>query len=200
MTTKTSAVATASRVLAWIAGLLMLLAAVLVSLDVLARNLLASTFFESFELSTYAFAISVTLGLSYALTSKAHIRIEVVYNLLPSKIRVVLDFFAIASLAAAASVLFWFASQTVLDSYDIGARSNTTLGVPMVVPQGIWLAGLGWFAVTAFWLAGRAVANVVRGRPGEVAREIGVAALQEEIDHNSRNSEMPAAGALAEGK
>lgn len=186
----TTGIARISRIFAWLGGLLVLVAALLISLDVLTRNILGSTFFESFELGSYAFAACVALGMSYALTSKAHIRIEVVYSLFPRRFRVVLDVMAIMFLAVAASVLAWFAAQTVYDSYSIGAHSNTTLAVPLVLPQGLWLAGLGWFALTTVWLAASSLLHLSHGRPDLVLREIGVPALQEEILQSSTDANL----------
>ena len=80
-----------SRWFAWGGGALILGSATLITLDVIFRNLVKSTYFESFELSGYAFAISTSFGLAYAFFSKAHIRIEVLYNFLPKKARAWFD-------------------------------------------------------------------------------------------------------------
>lgn len=177
-----SLVARGSQWLAWIGGALMLASAVLVSLDVVARNLFASTFFESFELSTYALAAMVSFGFAFALTSKAHVRIEVVYILLPSAVRRALDLVAIFALLVVTVALAWFGTQTVLESWSLGARSNSALSVPLAIPQGIWAAGLIWFCVASGWLAFRAVINIARGRGDLVEEEIGVATMAEEVE------------------
>lgn len=184
MAEQESVVAKVGRALSWAAGLLIVAAAILVSVDVITRNIFGRTILESFELSIYAFAISVTFGMAFALTTKAHIRIEVLYSFFPERIRAALDVLAIASLALASVVVLWFAGKTVLDSIAIGARSNTSLGIPMVIPQGLWLAGWLWFAFTACWLALRAIANFSHGAFDRVTDEVGVALLQEEIDHS----------------
>lgn len=187
-------IAIVSRILAWIAGFLILLSAVLVSVDVLTRSIFKLTFMSSFELSSYAFAAAVTLGLSYTLILRSHIRIEVVYVLLKPRLRIVLDFLAIITLAITASVFTWHAMQTVWYSWSINAHSNTPLAVPMVVPQGIWLVGLAWFAITTIWLFFRALGHLSNGRWKLVSEEIGVLALEDEIEQ----SEIPVAGAAAE--
>lgn len=177
-----STVTAISRLLAWVAGLLILLSALIVSVDVITRSILRLTFLQSFELSSYAFAASVTLGLAYTLTSRAHIRIEVFYVLFRSPVRIALDLVAIVFLAVAAVALAWFAGQTVFYTYAVGAHSNTSLAVPLVIPQALWLAGLVWFAFTALWLTARSLLNVLAHRPDLVNRDIGVLALQEEIE------------------
>ena len=44
---------------AWISGALILFAAILVSLDILAREIFSDNLFESYEISIYIFAFSV---------------------------------------------------------------------------------------------------------------------------------------------
>ena len=186
-----SGVTKISHVFAWAGGLLVLLSAVLVTLDVMIRNFFRLTILESFELTGYAFGASVTLGFAYALIAKSHIRIEVVYVLFRRPIRIALDVVAIVFLALAAIVLAWYASQAVLYSYANSAHSTTTLAVPLVVPQGVWLVGIVWFALVAVWLAINSVLNLLEGRPELVDQEIGVLALQEEITLSSRGADLP---------
>ena len=177
-----SPVAVISRVLAWVAGFLILTSAVIVSIDVVTRSILKLTFLQSFELSRYAFAAAVTLGLAYTLISRAHIRIEVVYVLLKAPLRIALDLIAIVTLTATAIAFAWFAAQTVLYTWNVNAHSNTTLAVPLVLPQALWLAGLVWFAITACWLTVRSVRHLLNRQPGRVSAEIGMLALQEELE------------------
>jgi len=189
-----SPVVVVSRVLAWVAGLLILASALIVSIDVVTRAVLRLTFLQSFELSTYAFAAAVTLGPGYTLISRAHIRIEVVYVLLKAPVRTALDLVAIVTLAATAIAFTWFAAQTVLYTYEVNAHSNTTLAVPLVVPQALWLAGLVWFAITAVWLTVTSVRHLLKGQSHRVSREIGVLALQEELEQ----TDIPLESATAE--
>jgi TRAP-type C4-dicarboxylate transport system permease small subunit len=177
-----------SQLLAWCGGALMLLSAALITLDVFVRNLFASTFFESFELSTYALAATVSFGMAYALTTKAHIRIEVLYTLLPPPVRRALDVLAISSLLAVSLFLTWFGFQTVADSWALGARSNSAMSVPLAVPQAIWVAGLAWFCVTCVVLAARTFVHLARGQADAVEREVGIASLAEEI---AASTELP---------
>ena len=179
-----------SRVLAWFGGALVFLAAILVTLDVLTRNLLRSNFFESFELTTYAFAIAIAVGMAQALVTKAHIRIEVAYVNFPRTVRAWFDLAAIATLAAAASALVYYAGQMVYQNWDTGVRSNTTLSIPLAIPQSLWLAGFSWFALVTWILCLRMVRALVRGDTQAVESEAGVVTLDEEI---AASVERPAA-------
>ena len=185
-----------SRALAWAAGLILLATATLITLDVVFRGLLRSTYFESFELSAYAFAIATSLGFAYALTSKAHVRIEIAYNLLSTRWRAVLDVYAHACLALVAGVLTYWGGVTVLASMEIGARSNSTLAVPLALPQSLWLVGLAWFFATAlvFTLAGAYA--LARGRAAEANLLLGVPTPETEMSQSA--PEVAAAPAQAQ--
>lgn len=174
-------VAAVSRFFAWIAGALILFSALLVSTDVVLRGLFNLSALNSFELSTYAFAASVTLGHAYALIARSQIRIEVVYVLFSRKIRNYLDIISIILLAGSAVMLVYFAFRTLQFSYKIGAHSNSALAVPLVVPQGIWFFGLALFALTACWLTVQALFHLATGRSDRISRNIGVKSPQEEI-------------------
>lgn len=182
MTALLEAGARVSRWLAWVGGALLLLSAALVSLDVVFRNLWKVSFFESFELSTYAFAIATAMGMSYALVSKAHIRIELLYVLLPLRGRAWLDVVAYGGLAVVAGVLLYFCGLTVLGNLQSGARSNSSLSLPLAIPQGLWLLGLAWFALLALGYATFGLWQLLHGRADLAQQRLGVAALQDEIN------------------
>ena len=170
-----------SRWFAWGGGAMILGSAMLITLDVIFRNLVKSTYFESFELSGYAFAISTSFGLAYAFFSKAHIRIEVVYNLFPKKARAWLDVLSVLTLATIALTLTYWCANTVLQNGTNGSRSNSTLGLLLVIPQSIWLLGLAWFAFVVSAMAIVALVRALFGRIDAIAAELGVSTLDEEI-------------------
>ena len=170
-----------SRWFAWGGGAMILGSAVLITLDVIFRNLVKTTYFESFELSGYAFAISTSFGLAYAFFSKAHIRIEVIYNLLPKKARAWFDVVSVLTLAAIALTLTYWCADTVLQNGASGARSNSTLGLLLVIPQSIWLLGLAWFAFVVSSTAAVALVRALFGRIDAITAELGVSTLDEEV-------------------
>jgi TRAP-type C4-dicarboxylate transport system permease small subunit len=173
-----------SRWLSWVGGALFLVSAVLISLDVVFRALFRSTMFESFELSGYAFAIATSLGLAYTLATKGHIRIEVIYNRFNLRTRAVFDVVALGSLSVVAAVLFYWCLQTVLQNAAMGARSNSSLAMPLVAPQSVWLLGIAWFAVVSLVLAATGFVWLLRRKFTEVHQALGVGSLQEEISAN----------------
>ena len=66
----------------WAAGSALLFCAVLVTLDVFARNLFNDIFFESYDITICWYAVTVAFSFSFALTTKTHIRIDVIYAVL----------------------------------------------------------------------------------------------------------------------
>lgn len=171
-----------SRWLAWFGGAALLLSAILISLDVIFRAAWKVTFFESFELSGYAFAIATTTGMSYALISKAHIRIELLYVKLPEKWRAWLDVWAYSAMAVVSSVLFYWCLQTVLGNILSGARSNSTLAIPLAWPQLPWLVGIAWLALVAAAYALFGLVKCLGSKHAEAHKRLGMASLEEEID------------------
>lgn len=185
-----------SQWLAWAGGAMILGSAILISLDVAVRALFRSTLFESFELSSYAFAIATSLGMAYTLVTKGHIRIEVIYNTLTLPVRAVLDVVVLLSLGAVTAVWSYWCLQTVLQNAAMDARSNSTLAMPLVVPQSLWWIGIAWFAVVSWVLALCGVVWLWQRRTEHLHRSLGVGSLQEEI---SANVDLPAASAQQAG-
>lgn len=171
-----------SRWLAWMGGAALLLSATLISLDVITRALWKATYFESFELSSYAFAIATAMGMSYALVSKAHIRIELLYNALPKSIRGWMDVWSYAGMAVVSVVLLYWCAHTVMGNAEMGARSNSSLAIPLVWPQALWLLGFVWLALVSTLFSLYGLWACLRGRSDDANAVLGMASLQEEIE------------------
>jgi len=182
MNTSVQFVTAVSRFLARLGGALILICAFLVSLDVVFRNVFKLAIFESYELTGYGIALATAFGLSWALVTKAHIRIEVIYNLLGVKPRAYLDICALAALSVVATVLVYYGALVALDNWELGASSNSTLHVPLAIPQGLWLLGLFWFAVCVSVLLVVAVSAVAHNQHQQVQEMFGIATVSEEVE------------------
>lgn len=139
-------IASISLWMARIGGLMLVGSAVVITMEILARKVILIPFSVGSELSSYALAISASWSFSYALLNRAHVRIDVIRNWMSPTIRFCLDVLALGSLGGVAMILAWFAWDTVDTSWTLGARENTSLGTLLVIPQGLWFAGLVWFA------------------------------------------------------
>ncbi len=181
-----SGLARVSRILARVAGGLMALAALLIGLDVLLRNTLNIAPFHSFELSRYAFGTSLALGLAFALTERAHIRLDILHRLLPARAHGVLDILALAALSPVAFAFAWYGWEVARESLRLGAVSNTPLAVPMVVPQSVFALGLSWFAFVAAASTLAALVALLRGDHARVEAIAGIPGLSAEAGEVGR--------------
>jgi len=143
---------TANRAIALCAGVVLLLCAAFILLDVTLRQAGAS-FGGTDEMSGYVMAAVTTWGLSYALLERAHVRIDLVRGRLPGTARALLDLLAILTLAAVAVVLAQRAWPVLATSIRNGS--------PLAIPQSVWFAGLLWFALMACVLSAIAAALVL---------------------------------------
>jgi hypothetical protein len=85
-------------------------------------------------------------------------------------------------------MLYW-CGIAVLGNYESGARSNSSLAVPLAIPQGLWILGLAWFAVLAILYALHGLLMCLRGRSDTAHQKLGVSSLEEEIQASGARKE-----------
>jgi TRAP-type C4-dicarboxylate transport system permease small subunit len=161
-------------------GLLILAAALLVSVDVTLRKLANTTLGGADELSGYALAIGSTWSFAFVLLARGHVRIDALYQLLPRKLAAACDLIAIVALLAFASLIAWHGAGTLAQSWHLGARSNSSLAVPLAVPQALWWIGYLGFVICAILLLARALAAMWAGDLAAANRLIGARSIEEE--------------------
>ena len=159
----TRALERVSRIAVWIAGGMMLGTVGLVSAEVALRKVLNMSFGGADELSGYAYAIASSWAFAFALLSRDHIRIDVVYVVFPARVRAALDMIALASLGAFAVTLAIYAWQALSFSLEMGATANTPLATPLWIPQALWLLGFILFLVVLAVQFARSARAVARG-------------------------------------
>lgn len=189
------AVAVVSLWMARAGGCLLVIVSFLISFEILARKLLLLPFGIGTELSSYALAIGASWSFAYALLHRAHVRIDVLRNLLPTAMQALLDLLALLSLTALALVLTWYAFDTAETSWSLGARENTTLGTPLIIPHGLWLVGLAWFALVCLEQLAAALLALARDGAAAVIRHAGPAAPEDEIGDVLALADPPLTGA-----
>jgi TRAP-type C4-dicarboxylate transport system permease small subunit len=183
-----------SRILAWIAGAVILFGcAGLITIDVVTRYFFKRGMVESFELSGYALAACIGLGMAFTVTSKANIRVDILLDALPDAARVACDLLASLALAVIALALAWHCFGTLSTSWSMGARSVSTLQTPMALPQGVWAVGLFWFAFMAVLVPIQAVVRLLRRDRAGFDRLIGSLRVTEEIEQAGAGGARPAA-------
>jgi TRAP-type C4-dicarboxylate transport system permease small subunit len=184
----------------WVGGTLLILAAVVITVDVVARKAFGVTLGGSDELSGYCLAISAAWAFAFALLHRANIRVDAAYKYFPAPVRAALDALALIALAVFVAVVARYGFEVFMASIRFASRANTPLQTPLWIPQGLWFAGLAFFLVTLFLVTLKAVLAFARGRFAEVDRLAGlpdvareaeeeVAALEERLAKAGRRSE-----------
>jgi TRAP-type C4-dicarboxylate transport system permease small subunit len=172
-----------SRILAWIAGAVILFGcAGLITIDVVTRYFFRRGMVESFEISGYALAACIGLGMAFTVTSKANIRVDILLDALPDRVRVLCDILASLSLTIVAVTLAWFAFGTLQQSWSMNAKSVSVLQTPMILPQGVWWVGLFWFACMAVLVPAQAIARLVQRDRRGFDGLVGSLRVSEEIE------------------
>ncbi|MEH6405040.1 MAG: TRAP transporter small permease [Sneathiella sp.] len=170
-----------ARIGVWSGGAMMIAAAFIIGTEVVLRKLFLITLGGADEMANYALAISTVWALSFALLQRAHIRVDVIYVLLPKPVSAVLDILSLLSLLVFAGTLTWYGAGVWQTSWDFGSTANTPLATPLWIPQGLWMLGLIGFSFTIVLLLGRSLQALV-GRDFAKINEIaGTLTVDEEL-------------------
>jgi TRAP-type mannitol/chloroaromatic compound transport system permease small subunit len=173
---------TVARAGAWFGGALLIAAAFLVGVEVIIRKAFSLTIGGADELSGYALAISTSWAIAFTLLERAHIRIDSLYAHLPVRLCAVLDIAGLALFTAFVALIAWHGLGVFQTSYRLGAHSLSPLGVPLVIPQLIWVVGFAVFLLIAILLLIRALVLLIAGDAPGVVRLIGSRTTGEEIE------------------
>ena len=178
-----------SRMGAWFGGVLLIVAAFIIGIDVVIRKLFSATIGGADELSGYALAIGSAWSFAFALTERAHVRIDSLYVTLPARLCAVLDILALTIFLAFLAMVTWFGYGVLLNTIEFDAHSMSPIATPLIYPQGLWVAGLTLFVAIALLLLTRAVIAFVTGDIATVARLIGSRSVSQEIEQELKGGD-----------
>jgi TRAP-type mannitol/chloroaromatic compound transport system permease small subunit len=182
---------------AWFGGILLLASALLVGVEVVVRRVFSVSVGGTDELAGYALAISTSWALAFALLERAHIRIDSLYVHLPARLCAVLDIAGLLLLIAFFGLITWYGYGVFQTSYELGARSLSPLGTPLLLPQLLWVLGLAMFLAIAVLLLLRALGALITGDLATVRRLVGSRTVREEVAAELGEDSGPAAGPRA---
>lgn len=171
----------------WLGGVLILLAALLIGVDVLLRKLWNASIGGADELAGYALALGTAWSLGAALFERAHIRIDSLYMQFPRAVRLALDFAGLALFLAFFGLIARHGWSVLQQSWVSGSRSQSALQTPTVIPQAVWLAGLAVFLLVGILLLVHAAILAARGRHAAVAKLIGTRSAEEDVEEEIRD-------------
>jgi len=169
------------RLAAWFGGSLFVLASFLITFEIILRKFFNSTIGGADELTGYALAAAASWSFGFAVLERAHIRVDSLYLLMPSRLRALLDVVALAAMLMFFGFILYFALIMFADTIRIGARSRTSLYTPLVIPQAIWLIGLVLSVGVTTVLLIRTIAALFAGNILLVVKLAGSKSAEEEL-------------------
>jgi len=144
-----------SRVGAIAGGAMLLIASIVICIDITTRYLFSWTVGGADELSGYALAISSAWGLSAAVLTRSHIRIDTVYVRVRSRLRAVLDLASLATFVFFFALITYYAWGVLKQSWTSDSHSLSEIQMPLIFPQGLWVLGLAFFVFVSALLFAR---------------------------------------------
>lgn len=169
-----------SRIAVRLAGAAIALAALITTVGILARYALGITIRGTDEIPVYLFSAGTAWSLSYVLIRRAHIRIDVLYGMFPSRLQRVLDIVSLFALLLFIVPVVAQAFKVFEQSWARGSISASTLGAPLWFPQLGWLSGLAFFAFVTATLLVTVLVEAWGGRWDRVADMAGCQAASDE--------------------
>tara|TARA_B100001027_G_C16262105_1_gene330002 strand:+ start:2045 stop:2656 length:612 start_codon:yes stop_codon:yes gene_type:complete len=174
----------------WVGGAALLAAALMVTVDVLARKIFSVTMSGSDEYSGYVFSATTTWAYSYCLLHRSNVRIDALYNYLPRKITAILDVVGLLLLFYFMSIMTYYAMVSFVDSWVNNSVSITTLGTPQWIPQLFWVAGLILFFVTLIFVVFYSIVALLQRNWDLVARVAGVPSIAETMQEETQGIDV----------
>jgi TRAP-type C4-dicarboxylate transport system permease small subunit len=134
-------------VMAYIAGLVLLLASFYITVDVIGRRFFHVSSRVTDEFGGYALLVGGMWALAFALTTGAHVRIDVLMPHLPRWAQSLLNYAALATMIVFAAIIAFYSWRLAIESFTMDARAMSFLRTPLVVPQAILSIGFTILAV-----------------------------------------------------
>lgn len=129
-----------------VAGWCYVVCAALIGFDVVGRNFFGISTRATVELSGYLLAVGIAWGLAGAFVTRVHVRIDLLVERLPERVRTYFHLLSLLFLLGFVSILAYGAVHVVRDSWDFDAHDISVLFTPLWIPQGLWMFGICVFA------------------------------------------------------
>jgi TRAP-type C4-dicarboxylate transport system permease small subunit len=163
------------------AGWGFILCSVFITFDVLARRFAGFSSQATTELTGYALGFGISWALAHALTMRAHIRIDVLVNYLPDRLRYVMHLLSLIALGAFMGFIAKGAYDLVDESILFRATDISVLQTPLWIPQGLWAFGIVVFLVLILLVILENFLLVLSGRGREAEALVHMRTYQEEV-------------------
>ncbi|MCB1461264.1 MAG: TRAP transporter small permease [Nitratireductor sp.] len=130
-------------------GIVLLSTVAIILAEVAVRKLFNATIQGVDEIAGYGMALSFALALPNTIVRHTHIRVDVVYQFFTRKLQIFLGVVTLIVFAAYMSTLVYYCAMLALDSYESSVRSSGLLGVPLYIPQTLWVIGLAFALIVS---------------------------------------------------
>lgn len=162
-------------------GAIFLALAVVVTVETISRKLFDFSIQGADELGGYALAVGSTIAFSLALMGRNHIRVDVFHERFSKGAKAALNWLSIVSMAAFGAFIAWVAFKVLADTLAYHSTAQTPWATPLIVPQGVWYAGLVVFALVAVGYAVHATRLLLAGRFDALNRDFHPKSAKEEL-------------------
>ena len=169
-----------NRSVALLVGLMLLLCAAVVLLDIILRQV-GSSLGGTDETSGYAMAIATSWGMAYTMLELGHVRIDLIRTRAPAMGRALFDIFSMIVTTAVIVLIAVKAWPVVARSWTQGSTANTPLETPLIWVQAPWFAGWVWFALMSCVVTLLALSMIVRRDYDGAESAIGAFAEQDTL-------------------
>lgn len=122
-------------------GILVFLLMVMVLVEVLTRYIMQSPLSIADELGGYLLVSITFLGLAYTWKEQGHVRVELLVNLFPPRLRRVIRFITLLMATLFCVPMIAGSYSLIQDSLLFGVRSGSWMRTPMAYPQVLLLVG-----------------------------------------------------------
>jgi TRAP-type C4-dicarboxylate transport system permease small subunit len=194
------AVARLGTLMGYVAGWGFIVCSAFITFDVIARRFFGFSSQATTELTGYALAFGISWALAHALTTRAHIRIDVLINHLPARLRTPMHILSLAALAVFMGFIAKGAWDLVDESILFRATDISVLRTPLWIPQGLWAFGIIVFLVLVLLLLVETTLLMLAGRGREADALVHMRTYQEEVTEALEATGLADAQALADAK
>jgi TRAP-type C4-dicarboxylate transport system permease small subunit len=173
-------IAALGTLMGYVAGWGFILCAAFITFDVIARRFFGFSSQATTEITGYTLAIGISWALAHTLITRAHIRIDVLINRLPDRLRYPMHLLSLAALGVFMGFIAKGAYDLVDESILFGATDISVLRTPLWIPQGLFAFGIAVFLALIVLLFVESLLLVLAGRGREAETLLHARTYQEE--------------------
>ena len=170
------------RLAAFVFGFSFLFLAFAVAVETIMRKVFNKSLQGVDELGGYVLAAGAGLSFAVALTSRTHIRIDILHDAFPKSLRILLNMLALPAITACAAAAAYMAWLTLIDTIGYNATAQTPWATPLKYPQAAWFAALAVFLIFGLVETARLFALFFTWRFDEIDRRYGPRGAKDELE------------------